>query len=320
MDESHFLKSRQEREEARATRQNAEASDDTVAREEFVAEVSRLQQQIEAALLPPGTANIEEATNYYRLLQAHIQRGTDVFRLPPHEVKSANTALAKCLAQIEEVRNAAKPVKKFAFSKKKTVAISAAADEGPATPTDSTSTTAASASSAQVTDPALTYADRSDAVVFVAHGKAAFVRRLKNCLVLVLPIAGSCFLSDCENCTVYAACHQMRIKSCRDTSVYVWCSSIPVIENSRNIAFGPYSAWAGLLKTDPAAVMALEAGAPLTSHDEWVTHVGRISDIDHARQSFRRIDDFDWLKQQQSPNWRVLAEEEYKVCDEAFVC
>ncbi|CAF1631832.1 unnamed protein product, partial [Adineta ricciae] len=59
-----------------------------------------------------------------------------------------------------------------------------------------------------------------------------------NCRILIGPVRGSIFLRDSINCVLATICQQFRTRDCRDTHVYLACSSQPVIESSHNIKFG----------------------------------------------------------------------------------
>src|SRR5271154_556968 len=65
----------------------------------------------------------------------------------------------------------------------------------------------------------------------------------------------------------------------RDTDVYLSCSSRPIIENSRNIAFSEYPNVIG--KTIGIAV----------DREEWLDK--------------ELVEDFNWLRKEHSPNWRI---------------
>lgn len=175
--------------------------------------------------------------------------------------------------------------------------------------------------------------------------RAAFVRQCRNSIMCFAPIGGSIFLTDCVGCTVYVACHQLRIKSCHDCHFYVWCLSTPVIEHSDGLAFGSISAWRGLLtsasaassvvapddvttaSTFPPSSSSVPTAASVTTSsvgdDEPLEALRRSvkgtafmdRSVEHFERSHRIVDDFSWLRAQRSPNWRVLDPAEYRISD-----
>lgn len=231
------------------------------------------------------------------------------------------------------------------------------------------------AAAAAAPEAGLVIADRSNETILVPFSRAVFLRRCHNCTVYTLPTAGSFFLSDCVGLTVFVCCHQLRVKSCQDTTLYTWCASTPVIESCSGMRFGPYGCWEGLASTevlwDPAvaeeqsaasvlisssqtgnvssssssswatAIAAclqfLDNASSLSSDDtkeptavedstttpkqnklllrsleDWAVQVGGQQNLEgHAKQAYQKVDDFHWLKQQQSPNWCAMPTEQW---------
>ncbi|CAF0969963.1 unnamed protein product [Rotaria sordida] len=59
-----------------------------------------------------------------------------------------------------------------------------------------------------------------------------------NCKIFIGPVHGSIFIRDSINCVLATICQQFRTRDCRDTYVYLSCTSQPIIEASHNIKFG----------------------------------------------------------------------------------
>ncbi|CAF3820129.1 unnamed protein product [Adineta steineri] len=59
-----------------------------------------------------------------------------------------------------------------------------------------------------------------------------------NCRIFIGPVRGSIFIRDSINCVLATICQQFRTRDCRDTYVFLSCTSQPVIESSHNIKFG----------------------------------------------------------------------------------
>lgn len=335
--EDRFLRARQERDQAmKANRQGV--SDDTSDRQNFYQEVARLQRSIEEKLQSPesgagsdSASIVDAAMHDWREMQALLQTATETLRLPPRDTQTANQTLQRLLGAIEARRQAAKPARRFAFSKTTKTTTVANGETKPAAPTEPTPSSSTTQSVGQqtaavasaVAEPAAQYTgDRGHTFyhktatdIFVPPGDAVFIRHCVGCTVWTLPIAGSVFLSDCRDCTVYVACHQLRIKACESCVLYVACNSTPVIEGSRNMRFGGYEAWHGLLRS------ALPTGSTTqhcATHEEWTRVVGAMGEWARVSKSFQHVDDFDWLRQQKSPNWEVVALGDWKVSDRVF--
>jgi hypothetical protein len=316
--EERFLRSRQLREEERV-QQRGGPSDVVQARQQALADIRSLTEDAKELI---QRCELEGAQAKFTELQRRIQLASEAECLPPHEMRSANNALAELLSSLEALRSGMRPTKKFAFTSKRndSGAVGAVVGKTPTAPPLSS----VSASTEERESLDNVYAGLSDQVVFVRSSKAVYLRECTRCTFLVLPIDGSCFVTACNDCTIYAACHQMRVKSCHRTHMYVWCSSTPIIESSDEMCFGSYAAWVGLVNSHVAASLcglddaSVDATAHFSTHEEWVANVGKIKNIDHAVVSFKKIDDFQWLRQSQSPNWRALSPEEYKVEEMLF--
>jgi tubulin-specific chaperone C len=69
----------------------------------------------------------------------------------------------------------------------------------------------------------------------------------------------------------------------RDNTTYLSCSSRPIIENSSGIGFAEYP-----------SVIANKLGIMDTEKEEWYVK--------------ELVEDFNWLKREHSPNWRISEE------------
>jgi tubulin-specific chaperone C len=67
----------------------------------------------------------------------------------------------------------------------------------------------------------------------------------------------------------------------RNTSVYLSCSSRPIIENSSEIRFSEYP-----------AIFGKRAGITSPEKEDWLVK--------------ELVEDFNWLRREHSPNWRVI--------------
>lgn len=67
----------------------------------------------------------------------------------------------------------------------------------------------------------------------------------------------------------------------RNTSVYLSCSSRPIIENSSEIRFAEYP-----------TVIGKGTGITRPEKEEWLVK--------------ELVEDFNWLRREHSPNWRII--------------
>ncbi|KAJ2219579.1 hypothetical protein IW143_002624 [Coemansia sp. RSA 520] len=107
------------------------------------------------------------------------------------------------------------------------------------------------------------------------HIRALNCHRMKDSIVICHPFAGSATIRDAQNSIVILGVQQLRFEGCKDVDVYTHCTSHPVIERSTSMRFSPY----------PAFVHSIEKSQP-SLHD--------------------KIEDFNWLRRQHSPNWTLI--------------
>lgn len=86
-------------------------------------------------------------------------------------------------------------------------------------------------------------------------------------------------LSGMVNCLVIVGAQQFRIHSSTNTHVLLNVASLPVIEHCTNVAFGAYPSF--LLSTQPA-----------------------------YESRHTQVQDFDWVRGGQSPNWSLLSKDQ----------
>ena len=112
---------------------------------------------------------------------------------------------------------------------------------------------------------------------------------LRNTRVYAGPVAGSVLLHGADACEFHLCARQVRIHDATNgTSFYVRTASGPIIEHSSDVRFAPYAF--GYPGIDEAMEKAGFGGA---DPGKW-----------------REVEDFGWIKQVASPNWRILAESE----------
>ncbi|KAF9582967.1 hypothetical protein BGW38_010501 [Lunasporangiospora selenospora] len=144
----------------------------------------------------------------------------------------------------------------------------------------------------QARDVALT--NLEDCTVNLVHDTrlgAIHIRNLKRCTVVIPPVAGSILLHDCEGCTLIGACHQSRMHTSSNMDIYLHVTSEPIIEDCTDMRFAPYP-YDEILTPERLARVFEDAG------------------LDQTANYYQKVKDFNWLRQQQSPNWKVMSEDQ----------
>ena len=64
---------------------------------------------------------------------------------------------------------------------------------------------------------------------------------LKNCKITIEnPIKSDLYILNCQSCTIFGLCHQLRISNSHDLKLTVFCKSNPIQEHSTNISILPF--------------------------------------------------------------------------------
>ncbi|KAG9065064.1 hypothetical protein KI688_002385 [Linnemannia hyalina] len=118
---------------------------------------------------------------------------------------------------------------------------------------------------------------------------AIHVKNLKRCTLVFPPVSGSILLHDCEGCTLIGACHQSRMHTSTNMNIYIHVTSEPIIEDCTDMRFAPY-------------------GQILPSEE--LDRLFEAAQLNQGVNLYDKVKDFNWLRQQQSPNWRLLEDSE----------
>lgn len=124
----------------------------------------------------------------------------------------------------------------------------------------------------------------ADGTTWTAAGQrpiltALHAKDLEQCIMVAPVLPGSAMLSGMVNCLVIVGAQQFRIHSSTNTHVLLNVASLPVIEHCTNVAFGAYPSF--LLSTQPA-----------------------------YESRHTQVQDFDWVRGGQSPNWSLLSKDQ----------
>mmetsp|Transcript_12154 Transcript_12154/g.22530 ORF Transcript_12154/g.22530 Transcript_12154/m.22530 type:complete len:381 (+) Transcript_12154:87-1229(+) len=63
----------------------------------------------------------------------------------------------------------------------------------------------------------------------------------QDCRIVAGPVASSVFIRNCENCVVVIACQQLRLRDCKNLTIFLHSTTGPIIESSSSISLGCYN-------------------------------------------------------------------------------
>ncbi|KAH8554728.1 tubulin binding cofactor C-domain-containing protein [Umbelopsis sp. PMI_123] len=111
---------------------------------------------------------------------------------------------------------------------------------------------------------------------------AVHIKDIEQCVIIAGRVSGSILIYGCKRSIILAECHQFRMHDSATVKLLLSVSSHPIMEDSRDIVIGSYNTQSAL------------------SHDNASERMKR------AKNYYDHMDDFNWLKQQASPNWRLM--------------
>ncbi|XP_074038194.1 tubulin-binding cofactor C [Leptinotarsa decemlineata] len=111
--------------------------------------------------------------------------------------------------------------------------------------------------------------------------------QLRNCQIFSGPVSTSIFAENCENCTLVIACQQLRLHSSRNTIIYLHVTSRAIMEDCKEISIAPYN-W---------------------KYDE-IEDDFKNASLNKSTNNWTCIDDFNWLNEKHSPNWKEIEEKD----------
>lgn len=106
------------------------------------------------------------------------------------------------------------------------------------------------------------------------------LKNISKSLILCGHVSGAIHLTNVKNSIVVVASRQFRMHDSSDCSVYLLTTSRPIIEDCTGIHFAPL----------PDGFMVAEDG--------------------QVENMWENVDDFKWLRNEQSPNWDILKAEQ----------
>ena len=105
------------------------------------------------------------------------------------------------------------------------------------------------------------------------------INDVEESLILAARINGPAHITNLESSILVMSCRQFRMHNSHAVDVYLYCSSRPIIENCSSIRF---------------------TTIPATFNQKAESTTNR----------FDQVDDFKWLRSEQSPNWSLLKQDQ----------
>ena len=116
---------------------------------------------------------------------------------------------------------------------------------------------------------------------------AVRIDHVKNSTFIFGPVNGSIHIEYAENCIFVFASRQLRIHYCTNSKFFIYTKSKPIIEDTSNVLFTTYNLFYSTIQ-----------------HDLKETN------MDQPQENlYYDVQDFHWLKQQQSPNWSLMSDD-----------
>lgn len=253
---------------------------------------------------------------FVTLEQMQQHAAESAFFLPLYELRQSKLALDELKKKLDSVKERLLPKKKFEFRSRK-IKETTVEEQGK---TDC-SVSGSPVPSGNVTDgadllrridqqttPALKISALKDKTIFKGPGSiggsdvvlsdldtcsvslkdistALRVNKLSKCVVVSGPVSGSFFVEGASDCVFVIASRQVRIHEAHNCDFYLAVMSKPIIEHSANLRFAPYP----LEYPELDGQLAAAGLVPARANELW-----------------NDVQDFNWLRQQHSPNWSEL--------------
>lgn len=247
----------------------------------------------------------ESISSRTQLLQKYFTENSA--SIPLYEVRKAQEHLAKLNKISQEKRDEIFPKKKFGFkSKQNMTSLDSAIESTTTKPVDNYVNKVDNVDNVECSrtikdlvneqnyikkDTEINGQDvaliniKNSIVQIQGTPSVVYLRNIESSTILIGPITGAAFLNNISNSNIVIASHQLRIHETHDSNFYINVASRAIIENCKNVKFGPYS-W---------------------TYPDLAKHV-KTSAIQFENLNWKCIDDFNWLNQADSPNWAYLDE------------
>mmetsp|Transcript_34987 Transcript_34987/g.48886 ORF Transcript_34987/g.48886 Transcript_34987/m.48886 type:complete len:342 (-) Transcript_34987:149-1174(-) len=283
--------------------------------EDFSRTVAQQKETIIALLETAKEIPAEKLRGRFEAIMAKIFElqhfaAASTFFLPPYEIQQARKIVSELQNTASKEKSRLLPRRRFRFSKKRKPKEK---KEGGSAPSGAgtVSTEGEKLFSLVKGDTMFTIENKSDQIVkvneedfkenrniklsemanseiHILHGLSTLrMTDLKTCKIYVGPVSGPVYIERCEGCTFFFACRQLRAHEMKECNVYLRVASKPIIEHCSGIGFAPY-----IVEYENLARDLVTAGFTEKQPNCW-----------------DQVCDFNWLREQQSPNWFIIADD-----------
>ena len=166
-----------------------------------------------------------------------------------------------------------------------------------------------SASSASLTDLNHSFIDFFTTTGPIKLFAALTIKNVTESLLICESISGAAHISNVRNSTLIISSRQLRLHECKNCVIYLRCSSRPIIEDCTGIKFAPIP---------PACVDHLSSRLVINyCATDLMFQDPIIHECSHPATAnlWDQVDDFKWLRGEQSPNWSVLKAEDERAVE-----
>jgi len=115
---------------------------------------------------------------------------------------------------------------------------------------------------------------------FYLISKLATLKNLKKCNVYIGSINGGAHITECDNCNIYIATHQLRIHKAHNSCFSIISSSNPIIEDCTKLIF-----------------------SPLNINFKEKENILKAAGLTVEKNKWNAVYDFKWHKKEKSPNY-----------------
>jgi hypothetical protein len=219
--------------------------------------------------------------------------------LIPYEVKRSKNALSEAKEKLSDIENKLLPKKKFGFKSKGNVKCVIKGEKKPVTLTSNGTkhdepvivreNETIHMSREDVAGKEVQLANLSGCTVIIEGSpKALNLTSLRDCVIASGPVTTSVLLYNMTNCVLGVACQQLRVHNASHSRFFVHVTAPIVIEDSKNVKFGPYNFYYPGFEED-----------------------FKSSGLKEELNSWNCINDFNWLVSgKPSPNWSIMPDDE----------
>ena len=117
--------------------------------------------------------------------------------------------------------------------------------------------------------------------------KACYIKNINNCKIYIGSVSGGTHITNADDSFIYLITHQLRIHQSKQNHFFILINSNPIIEHCTRNVFSPLR-------------------IKYSNSDE----ILKLSGVDESKNKFDQVQDFQWLKQEKSPNFEVRIDNE----------